>query len=181
MSHSKTSLYRHYNAQGKLLYVGISYNALNRLSRHALSSSWYDQIARIDITHFETREAAIEAEKNAIRSENPLFNIEFSLTRTKKTIRPSAPRITDKDVEKYPLVVAEKSRIFYFFDKRWSVSWIADFFGTEPAIINYVLRSRRFNRPSWSVPNIAKPAFEAETEDLLRREFPVGIPSEARE
>jgi len=69
-----TDLYRHYNADGDLLYVGISLSAVHRLSQHRCGASWYDQIARVDVTRFASRAEAAKAEADAIRTENPLYN-----------------------------------------------------------------------------------------------------------
>lgn len=70
----KTSLYRHYDADGVLLYVGISLNHLARLGGHKSSSHWFWDITRVDIEHFETRGIAEAAEMLAIREEKPLHN-----------------------------------------------------------------------------------------------------------
>lgn len=70
---SITNLYRHYDADGVLLYVGISLSAVNRLSQHK-SSPWFDRIARVQIEPFKTRDEALDAETHAIQHERPLFN-----------------------------------------------------------------------------------------------------------
>jgi len=72
---SSCSLYRHFDKDGKLLYVGVSLNVVNRLAQHKNASKWYSEIAKIDIEQFATREAALEAEKNAVIKENPIHNI----------------------------------------------------------------------------------------------------------
>jgi predicted GIY-YIG superfamily endonuclease len=71
----KTTLYRHFNADGKLLYVGISLSALQRLSQHADHSDWYNKISRVEMEHFSDRPSAMAAEKKAVISEGPLYNI----------------------------------------------------------------------------------------------------------
>ena len=71
----QTTLYRHFNANGKLLYVGISLSALQRLSQHADHSDWYNEISRVDMEHFCDRPSAMAAEKKAVTSEGPLYNI----------------------------------------------------------------------------------------------------------
>ena len=71
----KTSLYRHFDSEGRLLYVGISYNALARLSQHENDKPWADDICSVTIQHFESRNLAIEAECAAIKKEKPLHNI----------------------------------------------------------------------------------------------------------
>lgn len=68
-----TQLYRHFDAHGKLLYVGISQSALLRLHQHK-SSPWFNDIAMVRITHFKTRGAAIKNEAAAIRLEHPAHN-----------------------------------------------------------------------------------------------------------
>lgn len=70
---SLTSLYRHYDADGALLYVGISLNAVYRLSQHG-SADWSKYIARVDIESYHSRGEAMAAEKRAIKSESPVFN-----------------------------------------------------------------------------------------------------------
>jgi predicted GIY-YIG superfamily endonuclease len=61
-----TALYRHFDALGTLLYVGISNNHLRRLAQHQEGAKWAEQIARVAIERFPTRQAALEAESQAI-------------------------------------------------------------------------------------------------------------------
>jgi hypothetical protein len=68
------SLYRHFDARGRLLYVGISNSVLLRLKSHKGGSHWYRDIARVQIKHFRTRRQAERAEALAIATENPLHN-----------------------------------------------------------------------------------------------------------
>ena len=72
---SKTALYRHYNKDGDLLYVGISSKHLQRLAQHSNHAHWYDEITRIEIEHFEFKCDAVRAETKAIRTESPAHNI----------------------------------------------------------------------------------------------------------
>jgi excisionase family DNA binding protein len=74
----KTQLYRHFDAEGSLLYVGISLSFVNRLSQHKDHSHWFDKISRVEVRSFPTRQKALEAEKAAIQNENPKFNIAHS-------------------------------------------------------------------------------------------------------
>jgi predicted GIY-YIG superfamily endonuclease len=68
-------LYRHYHPNGDLLYVGVSLRAIERLEEHKRAgAAWLDQIHRIVIEPFETREEALAAEEAAIRVEFPGFN-----------------------------------------------------------------------------------------------------------
>lgn len=70
-----TELYRHFDDEGKLLYVGISINALIRWLQHKANSKHANRVSRITIERFETRNKAIFAEKKAIRDEKPEFNV----------------------------------------------------------------------------------------------------------
>lgn len=67
-------LYRHFNKSGKLLYVGISICALERLRQHRDDSTWFDDIATVEIERFATAKEAIAAEIVAIQKEKPLHN-----------------------------------------------------------------------------------------------------------
>lgn len=68
-----TALYRHYDADGVLLYVGISRSVTARLAQHA-DSPWDHLIARVEVERFATREEAEEAEREAIKNERPIYN-----------------------------------------------------------------------------------------------------------
>jgi predicted DNA-binding transcriptional regulator AlpA len=68
-------LYRHFDASGALLYVGISLSAIQRLGDHAKAAHWFWSIVRVEITAYPDRETALKAERIAIRNEKPLYNI----------------------------------------------------------------------------------------------------------
>ena len=59
----KTQLYRHFDVDKKLLYVGISLNTFARLSQHKDHSQWFEQIKTVTLENFDTREEAMAAEK----------------------------------------------------------------------------------------------------------------------
>lgn len=71
----RTALYRHFAKDGALLYVGISMSWPKRTKSHARDSRWFDQIASVKVEHFPTREAALEAERTAIKAEKPKYNV----------------------------------------------------------------------------------------------------------
>ena len=70
----KTALYRHYDADGALLYVGVSLSPIARTSSHARSSDWFYQVARIDVEWHKDRMSAMKSEVSAIRLEFPKKN-----------------------------------------------------------------------------------------------------------
>lgn len=71
---SKTALYRHYDANGCLLYIGIARRVVQRTADHEKSSGWAEAIARIDVEWHSSREAALKAEAVAIAEEKPKHN-----------------------------------------------------------------------------------------------------------
>lgn len=72
---SPTTLYRLRDAADTLLYVGIAGNPGRRFEQHRADKPWWGNVTHIALEHHPTREAALEAETVAIRTENPLHNI----------------------------------------------------------------------------------------------------------
>ncbi|GGW82896.1 hypothetical protein GCM10010340_70590 [Streptomyces griseoloalbus] len=72
----RTALYRLYDAEDVLLYVGIAKDPKLRWQGHAHSptSQWWPQVARKEVEWFATREAADAAETAAIEAERPVHN-----------------------------------------------------------------------------------------------------------
>jgi hypothetical protein len=71
-------LYRHYDANGALLYVGISASTMARLRQHKQEAEWFDQVAWIRIQRFASRWKASLAEQEAIHKERPRYNKAFN-------------------------------------------------------------------------------------------------------
>jgi len=70
----RTYLYRLFGTDDDLLYVGISLSALGRLGQHLNEKDWAPQVCRTTIESYPTRDAASDAERAAIRSEQPRYN-----------------------------------------------------------------------------------------------------------
>ena len=79
-------LYRHYNKEGVLLYVGISLSAINRLGQHKDHAHWFSLISRVEIESFSSRAEVRNAEISAINKENPLYNLQRPTLKEQKTI-----------------------------------------------------------------------------------------------
>ena len=75
MSHH---LYRHFDADGTLLYIGTSLSAISRLGGHLHSSEWFPSIASVSVQRFDSKAVALNAEREAIRTEHPLHNVMFT-------------------------------------------------------------------------------------------------------
>ena len=71
-------LYRHFDKDGVLLYVGVSQSALHRLKKHRHVSPWFKSIAKVDLTVYKCKDDALIAERQAIKREKPLHNITHS-------------------------------------------------------------------------------------------------------
>lgn len=72
----RTCVYRHFDAGGTLLYVGITNSSSRRESGHLLNSIWHGMSASRTEEWFPNRTDAEAAEVKAIKDEEPLFNIE---------------------------------------------------------------------------------------------------------
>jgi hypothetical protein len=68
-------LYRHYDADGVLLYVGMADQPEVRERQHDYMSVWHRFSAHMSTAEHPTRKAALVAEQAAIKSERPLFNL----------------------------------------------------------------------------------------------------------
>lgn len=83
-----TQLYRHYDEEGELLYVGVSLSTVQRLANHRDDSSWFKEIRSVTIEGFETRKQALAAERKAVENERPKYNVK--LQAKKPFIAPAA-------------------------------------------------------------------------------------------
>lgn len=68
-------VYRFFDEDDALMYVGLSSNFPARLASHRTQSWWAPRITRIRLQVFPTASAAADAEVAAIRSERPRFNL----------------------------------------------------------------------------------------------------------
>ncbi|MEU5580964.1 GntR family transcriptional regulator [Streptomyces huasconensis] len=71
----RTALYRHYDANNGLLYIGVSKNPQTRWMAHRGNREpWiHHSVRRVD-EWYDSREQALAAEEVAIRTERPPFN-----------------------------------------------------------------------------------------------------------
>ena len=70
----RTALYRHFDADDVLLYVGVTESLPSRDGQHAGGSVWHLFVARVDAIWLNTRAEALKAETAAIAAEVPIFN-----------------------------------------------------------------------------------------------------------
>ena len=69
-----TALYRHFDDNDQLLYVGISINPWTRLEAHQ-KNDWAMKAVRMETEWFDRRPDAAAAEVVAIKTEKPLHNV----------------------------------------------------------------------------------------------------------
>lgn len=79
-----TELYRAYDKRGTLLYIGISTDAAQRMKFHEQHADWYQYMEHYEVEFIPNRRDAYKVEAQAIKTENPIFNL-------------TASRLTDDD------------------------------------------------------------------------------------
>lgn len=70
----RTALYRHFDADGQLLYVGITKCPDIRDAMHRSQSPWFSDSVDRRVEWFDSRSEAMLAEGKAIAHEAPAFN-----------------------------------------------------------------------------------------------------------
>jgi excinuclease UvrABC nuclease subunit len=69
------AVYRLYDANNRLLYVGASSNPQTRFREHKRTAPWWGDVARHTIRWHESRQAALAAETDAICAGRPRYNV----------------------------------------------------------------------------------------------------------
>jgi excinuclease UvrABC nuclease subunit len=74
-----TAVYRCYDSQRKLLYVGMSMNPEFRFTYRRRQAAWWRMVDhfRTHVTWYRSRYEAQKAERAAIVAENPEWNIRY--------------------------------------------------------------------------------------------------------
>ncbi len=89
-----TNLYRFFDSNGVLLYVGISGRTLARWQEHKTSQPWWPRVAHVTVDHLPDRPSAIQAESDAIRTEMPTYNKAGTVTPRRPLCIPSNGLVT---------------------------------------------------------------------------------------
>lgn len=71
----RTALYRLFDTDGSLLYVGITNDPEVRWKAHSYKKPWWPEVVEKAVLWFDDRMAAATAEARAIRLETPRWNI----------------------------------------------------------------------------------------------------------
>lgn len=101
-----TALYRYFDDQDRLLYVGITSDLTIRTRNHMKASDWMDFAVRSTIERYASRPEAEAAEHKAIAEETPIFNARGN------AIPEARRRVVDYliEQERADLLVAKVSR-----------------------------------------------------------------------
>lgn len=75
-----TALYRLYDANDVLLYLGITFSPQARWEQHRNRTHWFHQVARKEVEWYPTRSAALAAEEKATALETPLHDSSWRKT-----------------------------------------------------------------------------------------------------
>ena len=78
---TRTAVYRLYDANDVLLYIGSTEKPHQRFLHHRAQTTWWDKVVRQDLEWYDDREAAEVAERKAIASEDPVHNVQHSKVR----------------------------------------------------------------------------------------------------
>lgn len=70
-----TCVYKHYDTDGRLLYIGSTRKFPSRTMEHEAASRWYRLVAQIKIEKFESMSDALARERELIELKKPPFNI----------------------------------------------------------------------------------------------------------
>lgn len=74
MNDGIVSVYRYHDANGRLLYVGVTARNIRRGHEHAETKKWWTLCTGSVIEHFATRELALQREEQLIRRYAPPYN-----------------------------------------------------------------------------------------------------------
>lgn len=106
----RTAVYRLYDADDRLLYVGITTNPQRRWWQHARDKHWWPEVTRKTVEWFETRKSAERIEKIEVEEEEPVYNRVYNgperrtELRNEDIRRSSIPEVRERHpLDGYPL------------------------------------------------------------------------------
>jgi hypothetical protein len=75
---SQFVLYRFFDGEGRLLYVGMTINPGRRMDRHRTAKEWWTEVVEIRMEQFPDLDTLRVAERAAIVAEKPRYNIRMN-------------------------------------------------------------------------------------------------------
>ncbi|MFF9197319.1 hypothetical protein ACF09L_19135 [Streptomyces sp. NPDC014779] len=71
----ETAVYRLFDVDDRLLYVGMGRNPMGRWASHAELHPWWPNVVRFEVAWYSTRREAAAEERRALKEEVTLHNI----------------------------------------------------------------------------------------------------------
>lgn len=101
-------LYRYFDADENLLYIGMTKDFRIRNSAHSCRSVWFPLCAKVTIQFYDDPQILLKAEAEAIRLEKPIYNYTHNEEKIaeKRAIKKTLPPSQKK--EKRPYIPREK-------------------------------------------------------------------------
>lgn len=91
-----TSVYRFFDKDGTLLYVGITSSGMERFYTHSRLAPWWLMATTVQLEHHASREAALERESYLIKVEKPVWNQAGRLREDGSVPQPVVGRMLDE-------------------------------------------------------------------------------------
>lgn len=170
----KTTLYRLYDHQDRLLYIGIARSWPSRMTQHAADKTWWKDVHRVAVEEHSSRPAALEAERSAIGSEAPLHNV----VHNSKTAKPLVTQASEAPVPSYGTPLRRGQVVALGLDggdcpvglvegadEEWVsitlISWIIGMFDGNTIAVR-IADVRRMLWADWGTQRNGRPEFDVE-------------------
>lgn len=114
------ALYRFYDAQGSLLYIGITLNPSQRWATHSKDKPWWSDVANITIEQHPDRASVLAAERAAILAEGPRHNVVHNQTPTDPLAHLYQPNRPDSMPDDCHEHCARKGIVSIYYPYAWS-------------------------------------------------------------
>lgn len=104
-------VYRAYDVDGVLLYVGCTYDFGARRNQHGRkSSAWSARVARWSVRWYANREDALAVEHRAILTENPQHNVTYE-ERARRSAATDRRQRSDEQVDRRADLIEVMARL----------------------------------------------------------------------
>lgn len=102
------TLYRFFDADGQLLYIGKTTNVRARFRAHA-DKEWWGDVADSSLEHYATADAVAAAEVAAIRAEAPRHNVAHNESVTSRELARQRKEIAERIAESAPPFTSDEA------------------------------------------------------------------------